>query len=691
MEEKSANLEYRKDLRRLGLQVFFAVSVWTLLLAGMLVWTLDNVEDEMMELARLEAVANFNKDQAFRAWATSHGGVYVPETERTTASPYLRHIPEHELVTPSGRKLILMNPAFMLRQLMEDYDELYGVKGRITSLNPLNPKNRPDAWETAALKAFAKGEKEVFEITEMDGQPYLRLIRPMATSEGCLKCHNHQGYKVGDVRGGVGVSVPLKKYLSVASERKRNLWSILLVVWIIGLGFIWLGASRNRQRLLERIDYEAHIWNQANFDVLTGLANRTLFLDRLDRAITYAQRDHHLLALLYIDLDRFKDVNDTRGHAIGDELLQEVGRRLQHCVRDMDTVSRLGGDEFTVILPVIREKSSAAVVARSILADLARPFELGGRENYLTASIGITVFPDDGTDSGELLRKADTAMYQAKSAGRDTFRYFNAEMTRQAEHRVSLEADLRQALEKEEFELHYQPVLRLSDAVLVGAEALIRWQSPERGTVPPDDFIPLAEESGLIQPIGRWVIRQAVADLARLDDTGARLSEMAVNISTPQFRDKRFAAQLIEFLGEHPHMQQRLCIEITERVFMDEYSEPVLQLEMLHQEGVRISIDDFGTGYSALGYLKRFPVDTIKIDRSFVRDVTEDREDASLCEAIISIAHHLGMKVVAEGIETREQWEFLQQKGCDFAQGYYMGRPMPLDDFIDFVKARQVA
>ena len=691
MGKESANRDDKRDLRRLNLQVITTASVWTLLLAGMLVWTLNSVDDEMMELARLEAVANFNKDQAFRAWATGHGGVYVPETESTVASPYLSHIPERDLVTPSGRKLTLMNPAYMLRQLMEDFDELYGVKGRITSLYPLNPINRADPWEESALKALKEGAKEVFEITGIEGRPFLRLMRPMVTKAGCLQCHGHQGYEIGDIRGGVGVSVPLEKYLSVAVERKRNLWIILLVVWIVGLGFVWLGASRSRQRILERIDYEAHIWNQANFDLLTGLANRTLFMDRLDRALTYAHRDKHLLALLYVDLDRFKDVNDTRGHVVGDELLQQVAQRLRHSVRDMDTVSRLGGDEFTVILPKVREKSSAAVVARSILEELSRPLKLEGYDNYLSASIGITVFPDDGNDSGELLRKADTAMYQAKSAGRAGFRFFTADMTKQAERRVSLESNLRHALDHKQFELHYQPVLRLSDGALVGAEALIRWCPPGRDLVPPDEFIPLAEECGLIVPIGKWVIRQAVADLARLDETGPKLSELAVNIAMPQFREKTFASELIAFLSNHPHVKQRLCIEITERVFMDEYSDPVAQLAMLHREGLRISIDDFGTGYSALGYLKRFPVDIIKIDRSFVRDVTEDAEDASLCEAIISIAQHLGMKVVAEGVENREQWEFLRHKECDFAQGYYMGKPMPLGEFMDYMKAHKVA
>ncbi|MES9958387.1 MAG: EAL domain-containing protein [Sedimenticola sp.] len=676
----------KKDLSRLKWQVVLVISTWTVLLISLLAWSINNINDEMLGLARLEAIANFNKDQAFRSWATIHGGVYVPETERTQPSPYLSHIPERDLTTPSGRKLTLLNPAFMLRQLMEDFDELYGVKGRITSLQPLNPNNLPDEWERAALLAFEDGEQEVFEVTEINGQPFLRLIRPMLTTEGCLKCHAFQGYQVGDVRGGVGVAVPLDKYLSVASGRKQRLLAISGVIWLVGMGFIWVGGSRSRQRILERIEYEKNIWHQANFDSLTGLANRELFMDRLDRALAYAKRDSHKLALIFIDLDRFKDVNDTCGHAVGDKLLEQAARRLEQSVRHMDSVSRLGGDEFTVVLPEVNDEASAAVAAKHILGQFSAPFEIDGHTNYLSASIGITIFPNDGTSSGELLQNADVAMYQAKLNGRDTYCYFTAEMTQRAERRVNLESELHQALKNREFELYYQPIFSMNDHVLAGAEALIRWNSASRGQVPPDEFISVAEDSGLIVPIGKWALEQSVKDMAMLDRSDLPLQWLSVNISTMQFRDKEFAVQLTDFLRSHPHMHQRLSLEITESVFMDEHGDPARQLKILQENDIRISIDDFGTGYSALGYLKRFPVNSIKIDRSFVHDISTDTEHASLCEAIIALAHNLNLQVIAEGVETDEQWHFLQQNRCDYAQGYLMGKPMSLSDFIQFAR-----
>ncbi|MCU7904695.1 MAG: EAL domain-containing protein [Candidatus Thiodiazotropha sp. (ex Epidulcina cf. delphinae)] len=674
------------DERRLHIQLWLAATVWTLLVASILLWTQRSVDSEMLGLARQEAIANVNKDQAFRVWATTHGGIYVPISERTSPSPYLSHIPERDLVTPSGRRLTLMNPAYMLRQMMDDYNELYGVKGRITSLNPLNPDNAPDDWEREALTAFAKGEKERFEVAKIDGHAFLRLMRPMPTQEGCLKCHFHQGHKVGDIPGGVGVSVPLSGYLAAGAKRKQNLWVGLSMVWGVGIGGIWLGGKRGKQRILERREYEERIWHQANFDALTGLSNRNLFMDRLDRALAYAYRQEHQLALLFIDLDRFKDVNDTLGHVIGDRLLQEAGRRLKACVREMDTVSRLGGDEFTVILPDIVEGISTTLVAGNILATLSHPFELDGQEVHLSASIGITIFPQDGKDPGMLLQNADTAMYRAKAEGRNIYRYFTWEMNKAAEGRLSLESALRRALKREEFELHYQPILNVSGGSLVGAEALIRWDSPERGMVGPDEFIPLAEECGLIPPLGEWVLQRAAADLAKWDQAGLTLNSLSVNVSTLQFRMKGFTDKMLALLQSQIHLRSRLFLEITESVFMDEQGEPGKRLDRLREQGIRVAIDDFGTGYSSLSYLKRFPVDSIKIDRSFVCDVTDDPENAALCEAIIAMAHHLGIKVVAEGVETVQQWQFLRDGGCDFAQGYLFGRPMPFDAFPVFLK-----
>ncbi|MEW8028102.1 MAG: EAL domain-containing protein [Candidatus Thiodiazotropha sp.] len=675
----------QSDEARLRVQLWSAFFGWTLLVLLLLLWSLSNEDAEMLELARQEAIDNFNKDQAFRVWATAHGGVYVPVTERTQPSPHLSHIPERDLVTPSGRQLTLMNPAYMLRQMMGEYADLYGVKGRITSLMPLNPDNAPDEWERAALKSFERGEKEQFELTDINGEPYLRLIRPMVTKEGCLKCHGHQGYQVGEVRGGVGISVPMKHYFSSADGQKLEIKAGLGLIWLAGVGAIWFYGRRSHQRLHERKDYEDQIWQQANFDSLTGLSNRNLFLDRLDHALAYAQRQQTSLALLFIDLDHFKDVNDTLGHATGDQLLQEAARRLRLCDREMDTVSRLG-DEFTVILPGLDEGRSATRVAASILTELSRPFDLVGNETHVTASVGITLYPQDGSSSGMLLQNADTAMYQAKAEGRNTYRFFTWEMNKEAEGRVSLVAALRNALRRGEFQLHYQPIIDIADSYMVGAEALIRWESPDLGRMNPDEFIPVAEESGLIVPIGDWVLQQAAADLAQWDKAGLKMRLLSVNVSTVQFRMEGFLGKMRALLKDQPQLSSRLFLEITESVFLDEDRKPGSQLGQLREEGIGISIDDFGTGYSSLSYLKRFPVDKIKIDRSFVRDVTSDPEDAALCEAIIAMAHHLGLKVVAEGVETKAQWRFLHKSGCDYAQGYYFGRPMAAGTFTDFLE-----
>lgn len=676
----------RNDQHHLTLKTWALFAVWSLLSAMLLTWALRSVDEEMLGLARQEARANFNKDQVFRVWATGHGGVYVPVTERTQPSPYLAHIPERDVITPSGRHLTLLNPAHILRQMMEDFDELYGVKGKITSLHPLNPGNAADAWETAALGVFAAGGDEVFEITEIAGHPFLRLMRPMVTRAGCLKCHDPQRFQVGAIQGGVGISVPLDTYYAVAQGRKRNLWAILSTIWLLGTAGIWYWARRDRQRIVERLSYQARIWRQANFDPLTNLSNRNLFHDRLEQALGHAQRENHQLALLFIDLDHFKDINDTRGHDIGDQLLQQVAKRLKASVRESDTVSRLGGDEFTVILADMVEGMSANLIARNILQALTQPFAIAGQDAHLSASIGITVYPQDGATPTALLKNADTAMYQAKNSGRNAFRYFTSEMNRLAEERVWLENALRRALDRQEFSLHYQPIIDIATRRLIGAEALIRWQCPGHGTIMPDRFIGAAEACGLILPLGDWILQQAADDMATWDKAGLILERVSVNVSSMQFKAQAFPTTLERLRQNNPHIHDRLCLEITESVFLDGGNELIDQLKSLPAQGIHLSIDDFGTGYSSLGYLKRFPVDNIKIDRSFVRDVITDPEDAALCEAILAMAHHLGLQVVAEGVENNEQLAFLERNGCDKAQGYYFSPPLAPVDFAGLLQ-----
>lgn len=419
---------------------------------------------------------------------------------------------------------------------------------------------------------------------------------------------------------------------------------------------------------------------QANYDALTGLPNRNLFNDRLLTSLKAAQRENSCLALLFLDLDRFKWVNDTLGHRAGDILLKETATRLASVLRESDSVSRLGGDEFTVILTDLDNELDSELIAEKILTQLALPFKLDEQEVYVTGSIGITVFPSDGNTAERLCQNADNAMYAAKEAGRNQFSFFTAEMQKQAEKRLILLNELRRAIDNNEFELYYQPVIDITDNSLSGAEALIRWNHPQRGVVPPFDFIPLAEETGLIQPIGAWVVEQALQQLKQWNDTGHNM-HIAVNKSSKQFYTDECATDLygrMKKLGVEP---SQLTIEITETVLMEEQGSILQLLQDYRQAGVSISLDDFGTGYSSLSYLRQFPFDALKIDRSFVMDINEDKDDTSLVEAIILMGHKLGLTVVAEGVETKQQRDFLKERHCDLLQGYFYSRPIPAAEF----------
>ncbi len=426
---------------------------------------------------------------------------------------------------------------------------------------------------------------------------------------------------------------------------------------------------------------EEQIRRQASFDALTGLPNRSLFLDRLSRAIASSRREERLVALLFVDLDRFKAVNDTMGHLYGDRLLEQVATRLTGCVREADTVARLGGDEFTIILPDITRGGDAATVAEKVIEQMSSTFIVEGHDLFIGASIGITVFPEDAHDASTMLRNADIAMYRAKEAGRNGYRFFTQEMNTHALERMRLERDLRRALERGQLSLHYQPIVDLETNEIKAAEALLRWSHPDRGMVPPDEFIPLAEETGLIAPIGEWVIWTALAQAKSWSDKGYEELGISINLSTRQLKLGLDLDTIERAIGETKVDPRQITFEITESLLMDDSETSIEWLKAIKDMGFRISIDDFGTGYSSLSYLKRFPVDTVKIDKSFVQDITEDPEDAALVDAIIAMTHSLKMTVVGEGGETKEQMEFLRAHGCEMMQGFYFGKPAAPEEF----------
>ncbi|MBI5499902.1 MAG: EAL domain-containing protein [Deltaproteobacteria bacterium] len=415
----------------------------------------------------------------------------------------------------------------------------------------------------------------------------------------------------------------------------------------------------------------------AHYDPLTGLPNRVLFRERLAHAMALARRASRKVAVLFADLDQFKPVNDTLGHAAGDDLLCQVAARLAGCLRVSDTVSRLAGDEFTILLDEVSGAGDAARVARKLLDELRFPFALGGREWRLSVSIGIALYPDDATGLDELLSHADAAMYRAKESGRDRFHFFSRSIHARAAAHSALAEDLRRAIDQGELVLYYQPQIEPVRGRLVGVEALVRWNHPRQGLLPPAKFIPLAEESRQLGAWGDWVLREACRQLRVWREADLPPLRVAVNVAAQQFEDSRLVDRIAGWLIEEKLEPGQLELEITESGAMANPERTVERLHEMKAIGIRAAIDDFGTGYSSLAYLQRFSVDALKIDRSFLRDVPEDHENAMLCAAMIALGQNLGLRIVAEGVETNTQLEFLRERGCDELQGYLFGRPVP--------------
>ncbi|QWR77314.1 sensor domain-containing protein [Candidatus Magnetomonas plexicatena] len=443
---------------------------------------------------------------------------------------------------------------------------------------------------------------------------------------------------------------------------------------------VMTGIDITERKIAEqRLQYLAH------FDSLTDLPNRTLFYDRLSHTLGHSRRYNQMFALLFLDLDGFKHINDTLGHDMGDLLLKKIAKKLPDCVRDTDTVAHVGGDEFVVILPFIKKVQDAAMVAEKIIETISEPFSLDGHECFAGASIGISIYPSDGDDIDTLLKNSDIAMYQAKDKGRNNYQFFNSDMNVKALRRLKLENNLRKALERNEFVLYYQPKINLATGKICAAEALIRWINPQHGVISPVEFIPLAEETGLIIPIGEWVLRTACMESIAWQKAGYPPIVIAVNLSAKQFNSENLMKTIEDILDETQLTPELLELELTESIVMGDAEKAIKVLRNVRDKGIHVAIDDFGMGYSSLSYLKRFPICRLKIDRSFVRDITTDPDDEAISRAIIAMSHSLKLDVTAEGVETLEQLEFLRALKCDEAQGFLFSKPLPSKEFLEFL------
>jgi diguanylate cyclase (GGDEF)-like protein len=430
---------------------------------------------------------------------------------------------------------------------------------------------------------------------------------------------------------------------------------------------------------------ESLLRHQAYHDRLTSLPNRLLFDEQLSLALANAYRQGEMLAVAFLDLDRFKIINDTLGHDVGDQILQQATQRMQKCLRQSDTIARWGGDEFTLLLPHIHQREDISSIARQILEILSAPFFIADRELYVTASLGIALAPYDGEDASELLKNADISMYHAKQQGRNNYQFYSPEMNTKGREQLELAGDLRKALSKNEFRLYYQPQVDLSTGEIVSMEALIRWQHPQLGIIPPNQFIPLAEETGLICPIGEWVIRTACIQHRAWRKAGFPPLRIAVNLSARQFQQQGLVKTIIKILNSTQVEPAYLELEITESIAMQDINLTIKVLQELRQMGIRIAMDDFGTGYSSLSTLKYFPLHTLKIDRSFIKDSIVNPSDAAIAKAVVALGKGLNLRILAEGVETKEQLAFLRSIGCDAAQGYFFSKPLPSEAAIQLL------
>jgi len=474
-------------------------------------------------------------------------------------------------------------------------------------------------------------------------------------------------------------------------------WVALALLCIVAL-MIGLTILLRRQVAARTLDLQKEVDEHrlaqeqldclAYYDLLTGLPNRVSFKENLKVAIASARRRNDKIAILFIDLDRFKTINDSLGHDMGDQLIKHVAKRLQDSLRDEDTITRFSGDEFVTILPAIHMLSDIHHIAKRMLTCLSTPINIAATEIYTSVSIGVALYPDDDDSGKNLLKYADAAMYHAKEQGGDNYQFYNKDFTDRIQNRLSLETRLRHAIERNELCLYYQPIFNLNDRHPTGVEALIRWQDPERGLIPPDDFIPLAEETGLIVTIGEWVLKEACNQVSEWEKQGLGQLRVAVNISSRQFAHNKLFSTVVTALQNSEIAPQQLELEITERMFLDINNNVREVLEKLKGIGVGLSIDDFGTGYSSLSYLKQLPIDTLKIDRSFVQGIPQDKDDLEIASTIISMAHGLGLDVVAEGIETEEQLNFLAGLECGRGQGYYISRPLPATEIAGWLQSR---
>jgi len=663
-------------------------AVWTLACIAALTSHLHDDYQKMVELVQARAGAMLDRDLLYLDWAESNGGVYVPATKSSPGNPHLESLAERDIETSDGLRLTLINPSYMIRLVYQWENPPGDTTSKLTRLKYLDHDTAPDPWETQALRKLAGGAESVSEVVEVDGNSHIRLMRPFPVEGTCRKCHDDPGWRPDRVGGGLSLSVPLHSFLADNWQHNRLTTGIFVMLWMAGLySIVLLGRKLFDQtnKMLEserRRDYAEMSLNfLSNYDRLTSLPNRFKFEEQLDVAFEKIDDGGGCVVVTALEVRNYKQIIDNFDHPVGSKLFKMLAERVAALLPQEDSVARFGEDRLLFSYTFPAGQAFSQSLLNHLYDAASKPMILKDQEFFPQICMGSALYPNDATNAKQLVHKVVSALSSCLEQNHGGIKLYSQSLLENAKSRLEIESGLRRSLADNNFELYLQPQIDAIRGKLIGAEALIRWQMEDRGYVPPNEFIPVAEECGLILRLGEWVLQTACIKAVQLKKEFGRVIPLGVNVSATQFQDPEFIDIIDEALcieGVEPAM---LEIEITESTFIEDIDRTIELLTDLKIRGLNIAIDDFGTGYSSLSYLNKFPIDRLKIDRMFVADIADNQEDRILVSLIVDMGHKLGMNVIAEGVEDEIQKNLLIGMGCRSMQGFHFAKPLPFEDF----------